>query len=267
MLGALLTIGQNKGKVINIPVDRIFPSPYQPRKAFEPDALADLCESIRRHGVIQPIAVRKRNGDFELIAGERRLRASKMAGLQSIPAVIMDMEDDDAAALSLVENIQREDLSYMEEAEAYFWLLQKNNLTQEELALKIGKRQSTIANKLRLLKLSPPLKKLIAEHGLTERHARALLKLHSELAQIKAVNLIIERGLNVQAAEKMIDRMLEEKPQLIKSRTQLKVMKDVRIFVNTLKQAVDMMKEAGITANAEETEFDSYIQYIITINK
>ena len=178
-------------------IDCVRPNPYQPRKQFNKGSLEQLCESIKQYGVIQPINVRRiSTNNYELVAGERRLRAATMAGLKEIPAVVININDNDSAVIALIENLQREDLSYMEEAEGYNNLINEHGFTQEELAQKIGKSQSTIANKIRLLKLPPMVKKILSDNSLTERHARALLKLHDEQLQLKVLRRVCERGLN-----------------------------------------------------------------------
>ena len=182
------TAVKREGKnIVYIRIENIRPNPYQPRKKFERASLEELCESIKQYGIIQPINVRISGSGYELVAGERRLRAAEMAGLREIPAIILDVSDNDSAIMALIENLQREDLTYFEEAEGYQNLLSEHNLTQEELAEKIGKSQSTIANKIRLLRLSPLIKKILIDNSLTERHARALLKLHDEQLQLKVL--------------------------------------------------------------------------------
>ncbi len=177
-----------------VKIENIRPNPYQPRKQFNKISLEELCESIKQYGVIQPINVRKISANmYELVAGERRLRAATMAGLKEIPAIVVDINDNDSAVMALIENLQREDLSYMEEAEGYNNLINEHGFTQEELAAKIGKSQSTIANKIRLLKLPPLVKKILADNNLTERHARALLKLHDEQLQLKVLKTVCEK--------------------------------------------------------------------------
>nr|WP_094550015.1 nucleoid occlusion protein [Petroclostridium xylanilyticum] len=260
-----------KGKIINIPIDKIKPNPYQPRKHFDKAALEELCGSIKQYGVLQPINVRKiGSGNYELVAGERRLRASQMANFKEIPAIIVDINDNDSAVLALIENLQREDLNFMEEAEGYFHLISEHGLTQEELAIKIGKNQSTIANKLRLLKLPPLVKKIINDNNLTERHARALLKLPDEQLQLKVLKTVCEKGLNVKKTEeliqKTIDRITEEKDKTKRGK-QIRAFRDIRIFVNTIKQAIDMMKQSGIDAKASHEDKGEYIEYVIRIPK
>ncbi|MBZ4646148.1 MAG: ParB family transcriptional regulator, chromosome partitioning protein [Petroclostridium sp.] len=260
-----------KGKIINIPIDKIKPNPYQPRKHFDKAALEELCGSIKQYGVLQPINVRKiGSGNYELVAGERRLRASQMANFKEIPAIVVDINDNDSAVLALIENLQREDLNFMEEAEGYFHLISEHGLTQEELAIKIGKNQSTIANKLRLLKLPPLVKKIINDNNLTERHARALLKLPDEQLQLKVLKTVCEKGLNVKKTEeliqKTIDRITEEKDKPKRGK-QIRAFRDIRIFVNTIKQAIDMMKQSGIDAKASHEDKGEYIEYVIRIPK
>jgi ParB family chromosome partitioning protein len=197
--------------VMQIPVDRIAPNPYQPRKEFSKNALEELSASIKQYGVLQPINVRNIGDNlYELISGERRLRASKLAGIKEIPAIVIEVVEQDSAALALIENLQREDLNFMEEAEGYFNLINDHGITQEELAQRVGKKQSTIANKLRLLKLPKAITLVILENGLTERHARALLKLPDEAMQNKALKVILNRQLNVKKTEEMIEKMLNE---------------------------------------------------------
>lgn len=228
---------EKKSKVIYIPVNLIRPNPYQPRKNFNRLTLEDLCESIKTYGLIQPITVRKTTDIFfELVAGERRLRASKIIGMKEIPAIVIEIDDDNAAILAVVENSQREDLHFLEEAEAYHNLLNIHKITQEELSKKIGKSSSTISNKIRLLRLSSLIRKAIIENGLSERQARSLLKLHDENVQMKIVKIILERGLNTSKTEELVERTIERAIQTKKGKKMLRgAYKDLRIFVNTIK--------------------------------
>lgn len=255
-----------------INIDHIRPNPYQPRKQFNVTALEDLCESIKQYGVIQPISVRKLStNSFELVAGERRLRAAEMAGLREIPAIIVTVTDNDSAVMALIENLQREDLTFMEEAEGYNNLLIEHGLTQEELAQKIGKSQSTIANKIRLLKLPPLVKKIIADNNLTERHARALLKLHDEQLQLRVLKRVCERGLNVKKTEELVERAIEKYTREVREgggeKKVTRAVKDIRIFVNTVRQAIDMMKKAGVNAKAAQIDRGEYVEFIVRIPK
>ncbi|TYQ14745.1 UNVERIFIED_CONTAM: ParB family chromosome partitioning protein [Acetivibrio alkalicellulosi] len=258
--------------ITSLPIENIRPNPYQPRKKFNKIPMEELCESIKQYGVIQPVSVRKiSNNMYELVAGERRLRASLMAGLKEIPAIIIDINDNDSAVIALIENLQREDLSYMEEAEGYNNLIIDHGFTQEELANKIGKSQSTIANKIRLLKLPPLVKKILSDNNLTERHARSLLKLHDEQLQLKVLKHVCEKGLNVKKTEDLVERAIEKytkKEKEKKNKPQLtKAIKDIRIFVNTIKQAIDLMKKSGVDAKAAQFDRGSYYEFIVRVPK
>ncbi|MEN6313999.1 MAG: nucleoid occlusion protein [Clostridiaceae bacterium] len=253
-------------------IDSVRPNPYQPRKQFGKGALEELCESIQQYGVIQPINVRKiSNSNYELVAGERRLRAAIMAGLKEIPAIVININDNDSAVMALIENLQREDLSYMDEAEGYNNLINEHGFTQEELAQKVGKSQSTIANKIRLLRLPPLVKKMLSDNNLTERHARALLKLHDEQLQLKVLKHVCERGLNVkkteELVEKAIERCLNREKGKLPERKFTKAIKDIRIFVNTIKQAIDLMRKSGVNARAAQIDRGEYIEFIIRVPK
>jgi ParB family transcriptional regulator, chromosome partitioning protein len=255
-----------------INLESIRPNPYQPRKQFNKAAMEELSDSIKQYGVIQPINVRKiTSSSFELVAGERRLRAAIMAGLKEIPAIIINVDDNDSAVMALIENLQREDLSYMEEAEGYINLINDHNFTQEELAQKIGKSQSTIANKIRLLKLPPLVKKILADNTLTERHARALLKLHDEQLQLKVLKHVCDKGLNVKRTEDLVERAIERYTKEVKEPVAEKkftrAIKDIRIFVNTIRQAIDLMKKSGVNAKAAQIDRGEYIEFIVRIPK
>ena len=250
-------------KVIEIEIDKIEPNPYQPRREFE--CLDELAESIRQNGILQPLTVRKENNRFQLVAGERRLRAAKLAGMTSVPCILVEMTGRNSAVMALIENIQRQDLSVFDEAEAIAKLIDYYGMTQEDAAVKLGKSQSTIANKLRLLKLSEPVRKKIYEYDLTERHARAMLKLDSEEKQLKAAEIIHKRNLNVSAAENLIESMLEKQKEAASFKKRSAVFKDVRLFVNTINKAVEMMKAAGINADSRKIQDDDFIEYIVRI--
>lgn len=262
---------ENK-KITMIPIDLIRPNPYQPRKKFDQSSMDELCKSIKQYGVIQPINVRKiSNTHYELVAGERRLRATAMSGQKEIPAIIVDVGEDDSAVMALIENLQRENLGYMEEAEGYLNLIKEHGLTQEELAQKIGKSQSTIANKIRLLRLPPMVKKILADNGLTERHARALLKLNDEQLQLKVLQKVVEKGLNVRKTEELVQKVIDKycnpsKDTDNKARI-TKSIKDIRIFVNTIRQAIDTMKKSGVNARAAQIDRGEYLEFIVRIPK
>lgn len=262
-------------KVEIIPITSIRPNPYQPRKVFDKVMLEELSNSIKEFGVIQPINVRViKEGVFELIAGERRLRAAKMAKLTDIPAIIVDVNDKDSAVLALIENLQRENLNYFEEAEGYYNLIEDYNLTQEEIAKQVGKSQSSIANKLRLLKLDEEVVKILLDHNLSERHARALLKLPSTKLQLALLDKVIIQSLNVKKTEDLIESTLhkvinDDKTGSKQNAFVKRYLKDIRIFTNTIKQGVDMMKESGLDVEykLEENEDTYHISIVIPMNK
>ena len=239
-------------KVVKVPIELIFPNPYQPRKTFDDDALKELSESIAQYGVLQPLLVAPaENGKYLLIAGERRLRASRMAKLQEVPVIISEYTSQQIAEIALIENLQREDLHYLEEAEGYEQLMEQFHLTQEAMAARVGKKQSTIANKLRLLRLSAEVRKLLVDNGLSERHARALLKLDDEAKRLEVLAVVIERNYSVRQTEEYIEKLLNEKQQEKKKR--LVIVNDVRIYLNSIKQVVNAIKDVGIPVNMEQT--------------
>lgn len=239
-------------KVVKVAIDQIFPNPYQPRKNFDEEALRDLSVSIAQFGVLQPLLVAPAdNGRYMLIAGERRLRASKMAKLQEVPVIISEYTSQQIAEIALIENLQREDLHFLEEAEGYEKLMEEFHLTQEAMAARVGKKQSTIANKLRLLRLSDRIRKILVEGGLTERHARALLKLDDEEKQVQVLTVVIDNGYSVRQTESYIEKLLEDKKQEKKKR--MVIVNDVRIYLNSIKQVVSAIKDVGIPVAMEQT--------------
>lgn len=260
-----IKFNKNRVHVIDIPICSIASNPNQPRKFFDTDALRELANSIKEYGVLQPITVRKVRCGYELVAGERRLRASQLAGNTKIPAILVNADEDKSAILALLENLQREDLSFFEIAEGYQRLIKEQGMTQDDIAKKLGKSQSTIANKIRLLRLSPIVRKIIREYSLTERHARALLNLDPE-KQLAAVRTICDNNLNVRQSEELVASILKEKT---KKRQNVKVsgIKDIRLFTNTIKQAVEIMCENGVEAKMEKDDYDWGIQYTIKIVK
>jgi len=263
---------EDKKDITYIKIENIRPNPYQPRKKFNKASLEELCDSIKQYGVIQPINVRKiSNGRYELVAGERRLRAATMAGLEEIPAIIINVDDNDSAVMALIENLQREDLNYLEEAEGYNNLIVEHGFTQEELARKMGKSQSTIANKIRLLKLSPLIKKILVDNNLTERHARALLKLHDEQLQLKILKYVCEKGLNVKKTEELVERTIEKYTNETSKKTSEKKytrsIKDIRIFVNTIRQAIEIMRKSGVNAKGVQRDRGEFVEFIVRIPK
>ena len=253
------------GKVLFLPIGSIRPNPAQPRKVFDPTGLQELAASIRQYGVLQPLTVRKQEGCFLLVAGERRLRAAGLAGLREVPCIVISVDDQDSGLLALVENLQRRDLDYIEQAEGLARLMQQYHLTQEQAAQKIGKSQSAVANKLRLLKLSPEILELLRVSHLSERHARALLRLTDETSQLHAVRLILENDWTVSRTEAYIDALLA--PAAPKKRLGRFVLRDMRVFWNTLNHQLDLIRAAGIDAGATQQETDAEIILTIRIPK
>lgn len=263
MKGGKYKIG---GQIILISQDEIYPNPNQPRRKFDFDELESLAQSIRQNGIIQPITVRVNNkGHYELISGERRLRASRLVGITQIPCIIMEANDEKSALFALLENIQRCDLHFFEEAVAIEKLLTDFGMTREEICKKLGKASPTISNKLRLLRLPEEIRLRISQENLTERHARAMLKLTSVSQMERAMSIIAEKRLNVAETERLISQILTNDSR--HRQPTVKLFKDVRIFVNTLNHAVDTMRRAGIEADSAKSETDEYIEYIVRIPK
>lgn len=257
---------RDKLKLTRLPVIKIMPNPSQPRKIFQEDELRSLAQSITENGLLQPVTVRKENGVFYLIAGERRLRACKLAGLKEIPAIISDCEPEDSAVLALLENVQRRDLHMFEQANAIVNLLREWQITQEEAARRLGMSQSYLANKVRLLKLSSDEQSEIIKHKLSERHARALLRIDNIELRQKVLQTVITRGLNVANTEELIADSLKPQEPIRKGRRTF-VAKDIRLFINTIDHAVDAMKTAGIQAQTEKKETEEYIECVVRIPK
>ncbi len=251
-----------------LPVDEIMPNPYQPRRHFDISGLEELAASIRQVGVITPVSVRKAACGYELVCGERRLRAAKMAGLEKIPAVIMDLTDKESAVIAITENLQRRDLNFFEEAESMHNLIEFHGMTQEKVAERLGKSQAAVANKLRLLKLPESVKKAVCDGKLCERHARALLRLPTEEMQLAAARRAADYQMNVAATEKMIQKMLEEEPKktLIRREGDSSE-KRLRLFKNTVNKTVEMLKKGGISPSITENEGEDYIEYTIRLGK
>ncbi|MFB1051714.1 nucleoid occlusion protein [Paraliobacillus sp. JSM ZJ581] len=258
-------------EVIQIPVKEIAANRYQPRSIFNQEKIEELAQTIHTHGMIQPIVVRKMTPDeegrgFELIAGERRWRAVSFLAWETVPAIIREMSDTETASVALIENLQREELTVIEEAKAYERLLQLHGLTQEALAQRLGKSQSTIANKMRLLKLPKSVQIAILEKKITERHARALISIKDPEKQEKILQEIIDKNLNVKQTEDRIQKLFEQLPK--KKKPTLKgVNKDMRIAMNTIKQSLHMVTETGINLETDEQDYDDYYQITIKIPK
>lgn len=257
-------------KISEIPIIKIRPNKSQPRHVFNEDELAALSRSISENGVLQPITVRRISAtEYELIAGERRLRASVLAGLKKIPCIVIKCSDKESAVFALLENLQRSDLGFFEEARGISKLIRRFGITQEEAARKLGKSQSTIANKLRLLKLTYEEQEWILNAGLTERHARALLRIDDKDVRREALSKIISDKLNTQQTDSLVSIMLKtlEQPVIRQKGISKVVIKDVRIFVNTINKAIDTMRLAGIDAQSNKTDNESFIEYTIRIPK
>lgn len=252
-------------KVVEISTEKICSNPNQPRTDFEDDDLTALSESIAQNGILQPLSVRRRGDEYELIAGERRLRAAELCGLESVPCIIHDISEQSSAILALVENIQRQDLSFFDEAAAIEKLISYYGMTQEEAAEKLGKAQSTIANKLRLLRLTSDERMLITKHNLTERHSRALLKLASPEERISVLEKVINNKLNVDRTEKLVDDYIGIKKEKQSYRKRSRVFQNVKIFVNTINKAVETMQAAGILADSRKIQSEDYIEYRVRI--
>lgn len=254
--------------IIEIPIIKIRPNKNQPRKQFGEDELTALSRSIAENGILQPIIVRKiSSAEYELVAGERRLRASVLAGLRKVPCIVVKCSDKESAIYALLENLQRADLGMFEEARGISRLIRRFGLTQEQAAEKLGKTQSTVANKLRLLRLSMEEQEWIENADLSERHARALLRLEDEKIRREALSKIISDSLNVSQTEELITTMLHSVPKNNKRGNSKAVIKDFRIFVNTINKAVNTMRLAGIDANTIKTDNDNFIEYTIRIPK
>lgn len=251
-------------KVIEIDIEKIEANPYQPRTLFGDD-INELAESIKLNGLLQPLTVKADDDRYVLIAGERRLRALRSLGYTAAPCIILDVTDRNSAVLALVENIQRKDLHFFDEAEALSKLLDFYGMTQEDAASRLGKTQSTIANKLRLLKLSDDIRNKIRCCGLTERHARALLKLHNEDLQLEVVDNICSKRLNVEQTERLVAAIIDRENERESIRRRSGAFKDIRLFVNTINKAVEMMKAAGINADSQKIKENGYIEYIVRI--
>ena len=256
-------------EIVEIPTERLLPNPYQPRKQFSSEEMLGLADSIQQNGVLQPLLARRINNSdyYELIAGERRLRASILANLQTVPCIVLDCDYQDSAVISILENIQRANLNFFEEALAIAHLHEHFGLTQQEIGKKLGKSQSALSNKLRLLRLSPDCVRLLREHDLSERHARALLRLTDEEDRLKALQVIAARGYNVAQSEAYIEELLKLKQKTPPPRLPTYIVKDVRIFLNTIRHSLGLMQRAGVEADMQREDTDDGILLTIRIPK
>ena len=240
-------------QVLQVPLSKIVPNPYQPRKEFESEALSELADSIRQYGVLQPLLVAPgKDGTYILIAGERRLRASIMAGLGTVPVIVSEYTTQQIAEIALIENLQRKDLHYLKEAEGYEKLVNTFHLTQESMAIRVGKKQSTIANKLRLLRLPVSVRNKLHDSKLTERHARVLLKLENEETQKAVLQKVLKGNLNVRQTEALVEKTLKENGKLDKKKPRIVIVNDVRIYLNSIREIMDTVKTSGIPASMEQ---------------
>lgn len=254
-------------QVTLLPIEKIIANPEQPRKVFKKEELEELSNSIKDYGVLQPILVRRmEQGIYSIIAGERRYRASCQAGLTEIPAIIQNLEEEQAALIALVENVQREDLNYIEEAKAYKKLMDDFKLTQAEIAQKVGKQQSTISNKIRLLTLPEDILELLTVHGLTERHARALLRIEEENNRRKIIDKIVKNNLNVKQTEKLIEEFLEGQAEQKRKKQKVNYI-SYKIYVNTIRKAFSQIKEIEKDAVFSQEDKGEYLEVKITIPK
>ncbi len=248
------------GRVVFLPARAIRPNPAQPRKIFAQQALEELAESIRQHGILQPLSVRRVGTSYELIAGERRLRAAQMAGLTEIPCIVMSMDEKESGMAAMIENLQRQDLDFIEEARGISWLMEKWNVSQDQVAKILGKSQSAIANKLRILRHSSQVLEALRQGGLTERHARALLKLPTEAQKLSVVATVVQLGMSVTRTEQYIESLLQEKvPREHKP--------NVGAFIHNLTQSLAKIQLSGIPAVSERKETDSQIILTLTFPK
>ncbi|MBM7618869.1 ParB family chromosome partitioning protein [Bacillus tianshenii] len=257
----------NHEEIKQLPVLDIVPNRYQPRTVFVDERIEELSLTIRTHGIIQPIVVRQfEENKYEIIAGERRWRAVQKLGWETIPAIVKDFNDAETASVALIENLQREELSAIEEAIAYSKLLELHNLTQEALAQRLGKGQSTVANKLRLLKLPAEIQDALLQKKITERHARALIPLKQQEKQVALLEEILEKQLNVKQTEERVVRMLEQSVARPKPKRKA-FSKDMRIAMNTIRQSLTMVNDSGIKLDSQEEETEEYYQFTIRIPK
>lgn len=245
-----------------LPIDQVSPNPAQPRKTFSQEGLEELSASIAAHGILQPLSVRRAEGRYELVSGERRLRAARLAGLEEVPCLLITADETQSSLLALIENVQRRDLDFLEEARALQVLLETTGLSQEALAKQLGKAQSSLANKLRLLKLPPEALDLLRRGGFTERHARSLLRLPTPETQTAAARYIADHDLTVAKAEAYVESLLQPAPQRTKPTF---LLKDVRFFLNTVTRGLSLMQSAGVKAACDRQDTDQEILLTIRI--
>ena len=241
------------GRILYLPTEQLRPNPSQPRKIFDSDGLQELAAGIQNYGILQPLTVRRRNGEYELVAGERRLRAAKLAGLTEVPCILLTVDEQLSSMVALVENLQRRDLDYIEEAEGLARLMRQYGLNQEQAAAKVGKSQSAVANKLRLLRHSPAVLAALRENGLSERHARALLRLPTEQERMAALAVIVKQQMNVAKTEEYIEALLTKKkqPEEPKKGIRKLIVRDVRLFLNSVNSSRGLTRGDGFGDRAD----------------
>ena len=263
---------QRKGEFLStrvqyIPLGHIRPNPQQPRRSFDEEGLAELAASIRSCGILQPLTVRRAGEGYELVAVERRLRAARIAGLREVPCLVAQVGEEDSALLALMENLQRRDLDCWEEAQAIARLISRYGLSQEEAARRLGRAQPTVANKLRLLRLPEDVRALLRENGLTERHARALLRLQDPEVQRRAAGDMVRRGMNVAQAEAYVEKLLQSAQVTPPRGRSTYIIKDVRLFLNSVDRGLHLMRQAGVDAGWNRQDTDREILLTIRIPK
>ena len=256
---------KGENKITYIPLEQIVPCPYQPRKTMNRAAISALSENIKENGILQPLTATKiSGGKYQLIAGHRRLLRADMAGFSKVPVIVLDKTEEEVAVLAVIENLQREDLNFFEQAAAIQSLMDRLNLTQAQVGEKLSLSQPAVANKLRILQLNREERRILLENNLTERHARAILRLKPD-ARLKAITHIAKQNLNVKQTDKYISSLLKDKSH--KSQKTIIHIKDLKMFTNTIKKAVKVMQTAGIQANFTKNEDDLTITYFITVPK
>lgn len=266
-----LDLAHSQRKLLEIPIESILPNPNQPRMTFDEDTIAELAQSISQVGLIQPLVVRKSRGGYELVAGERRLRACKSLGMSTVTCIVEEtLREESSAMMALIENLQREDLHYMEEAQCYYALLNNYDLTQEALAERLGRSQSSIANKLRLLRLSDNVKDALQQAGLSERHARAILKIKDEDAQLAVVKRAADKALSVKDTERLVEKTLdkmydERRPGAAPRPMIIRQVRDYRLFMNTVNSAIEALRESGMTVDVDQDDLPNGVDIHIHV--
>lgn len=266
-----LDIAHSQRKLLELPTESILPNPNQPRLTFDEESIGELAQSISQVGLIQPLVVRRSSGGYELVAGERRLRACKSLGMTTVTCIVEEqMREESSAMMALIENLQREDLHYIEEAQCYYALLNNYNLTQEALAERLGRSQSSIANKLRLLRLSPEVKSALQQANLSERHARAILKIKDEGAQLAVLKRAADKGLSVKDTERLVEKTLDKmyddkRPGAAPRPMIIRQVRDYRLFMNTVNSAIDALRESGMMVDVDQDDLPNGVDIHIHV--